>query len=37
MSKFVIECTSCGRYAEARADFFVRKKNDCACDKPKDY
>ena len=31
MSKFVIECPSCGRYAEARKGFFARKKIDCAC------
>ncbi len=31
MSKFVIECPSCGRYAEARTGFFARKKIDCAC------
>ncbi len=31
MSKFVIECPSCGRYAEARTGFFARKKLDCSC------
>lgn len=31
MSKFVIECPSCGRYAEARKGFFARKKIDCSC------
>ena len=31
MSKFVIECPSCGRYAEASTGFFVKKKIDCAC------
>ena len=31
MSKFVIECPKCGKYAEARTGFFVRKKIDCAC------
>lgn len=31
MSKFVIECPSCGRYAEAKTGFFTRKKIDCAC------
>ena len=31
MSKFVIECPFCGRYAEARTGFFARKKIDCAC------
>ena len=31
MSKFVIECPACGRYAEARTGFFARKKIDCVC------
>ena len=31
MPKFVIECPSCGRYAEAKTGFFARKKIDCAC------
>ena len=31
MSKFVIECPSCGRYAEARTGFFAKKKIDCSC------
>jgi len=31
MAKFVIECPSCGRYAEAKTGFFARKKVDCAC------
>lgn len=31
MAKFVIECPSCGRYAEARTGFFARRKIDCAC------
>ena len=31
MSKFVIECPRCGKYAEARTGFFARKKIDCAC------
>ena len=31
MSKFVIECPKCGRYAEAKTGFFARKKIDCAC------
>lgn len=31
MSKFIIECPSCGKYAEARTGFFARKKIDCAC------
>ena len=31
MSKFVIECPNCGKYAEARTGFFARKKIDCSC------
>lgn len=31
MSKFVIECPRCGKYAEAKTGFFARKKIDCAC------
>lgn len=31
MSKFVIECPACGRYAEAKTGFFARKKIDCVC------
>ena len=31
MAKFVIECPSCGRYAEAKTGFFARKRIDCAC------
>lgn len=31
MSKFVIECPSCGKYAEASTNFFARKKIDCTC------
>ncbi len=31
MSKFVIECPVCGRYAEAKTGLFARKKIDCAC------
>ena len=31
MSKFVIECPNCGKYAEARTGFFARKKIDCTC------
>lgn len=31
MSKFVIECPSCGKYAEAKTGFFSRKKIDCSC------
>ena len=31
MSKFVMECPKCGRYAEARTGFFARKRIDCVC------
>ena len=31
MSKFVIECPNCGRFAEARTGFFAKKKVDCSC------
>ena len=31
MAKFVIECPSCGRFAEAKTGFFARKKIDCTC------
>ncbi|MDO4990663.1 MAG: SPFH domain-containing protein [Eubacteriales bacterium] len=31
MSKFVIECPQCGKYAEGRTGFFARRKIDCAC------
>jgi len=31
VSKFVIECPNCGKFAEARKGFFARKKIDCAC------
>ena len=31
MAKFAIECTSCGKYAEASTGFFARKKIDCTC------
>lgn len=31
MSKFVIECPSCGRYAEVSDGFFSKKKIDCTC------
>ncbi len=31
MSKFVIECPRCGRYAEAKTGFFAKKRIDCAC------
>ena len=31
MSKFVIECPKCGRYAEAKTGFFARKKIECTC------
>lgn len=31
MSKFVIECPNCGKYAEAKTGFFSRRKIDCTC------
>ena len=31
MAKFVIECSSCGSYAEGKTGFFARKKIDCSC------
>ena len=31
MSKFVIECPNCGKYAEAKTGFFARKRIDCSC------
>lgn len=31
MSKFVIECPRCGKFAEARTGFFARKKINCTC------
>lgn len=31
MSKFVIECPQCGKYAEAKTGFFAQKKIDCTC------
>ncbi len=31
MAKFVIECPSCGKYAEASTGFFARKNIDCTC------
>ena len=31
MSKFVIECPNCGKYAEAKTGFFASKKIYCAC------
>ena len=31
MSKFVIECPNCGKFAEAKTGFFARKKIDCSC------
>ena len=31
MSKFVIECPSCGKYTQALNSFFARKKIDCTC------
>ncbi|MCD8219636.1 MAG: hypothetical protein LUC50_04640 [Ruminococcus sp.] len=32
MSKFIIECPSCGKYTEASNSFFAKKKIDCTCD-----
>ena len=31
MSKFIIQCPSCGKYAEAKTGFFASKKINCAC------
>ena len=31
MSKFVIECPQCGKFAEAKTGFFARKKINCTC------
>ncbi len=31
MSKFIIECPSCGNYTQASSGFFARKKIDCSC------
>ena len=31
MSKFAIECPSCGKFAQAKTGFFARKKIDCTC------
>ena len=31
MSKFIIECPVCHRYAEANTGFFARKKINCSC------
>lgn len=31
MPKFVIECPSCGRYAQAKTGFFARKFIECEC------
>lgn len=31
MSKFIISCPECGKYAEAKTGFFARKKIDCSC------
>ena len=31
MSKFVIECPVCGKYAEAKTGFFARRRIDCTC------
>ncbi len=31
MSKFVIKCPNCGKYAEASTGFFAKKRIDCSC------
>lgn len=31
MSKFAIVCPQCGKYAEAKTGFFVKKKINCSC------
>ena len=31
MSKFVIECPRCGKYAEAKTGFFAKKRIECSC------
>ena len=31
MSKFVMECPSCGKYIVAKSGFFAKNKVDCAC------
>lgn len=31
MSKFIMECPSCGKSVEAKKGFFARKKIECAC------
>lgn len=31
MAKFVIQCPSCGRYAEAKTGFFAKKHVECSC------
>lgn len=31
MSKFVIECPTCGKYAEAKTGFFARRNIKCSC------
>ena len=31
MSKFVISCPCCGKYAEAKTGFFAKKKIECSC------
>lgn len=31
MAKFVMECPSCGKFAEGKTGFFARKKIDCSC------
>jgi len=31
VAKFVIECPTCGKFAQAKSGFFTRKKIDCTC------
>ena len=31
MSKFVIECPRCGKFAEAKTGFFTKKHIECTC------
>jgi len=31
MAKFVMECSSCGRYVEAKTGVFARRKIECEC------
>ena len=31
MPQFVIKCSHCGRYAQAKTGFFTRRKTNCSC------